>query len=539
MIESILKENAREVNRLLRFLTRDGSGGVLFAVAKDYRIIPTVNAYLMDKCKESGVIIHSFNLTGETSQDSFGAIIKLVIDEAQGLIITNLDLLIFKGGQEAQSTGILSDINYSREAVMQLRKPILIWLSPDGFLAFQRLAVDFYTQRAGNTVFFDKELITDKIEYLFSDSFGSRNEEALAQNQIVMLNMQLKDALDSNQSKARIANHIVLELLENYATAQERQAYRDLYEKYKLDFDFSNPYISGKIATSYFEVNGIGADTWRLLSDALEKNKADNLGFNVANILLCIFDMYDQDHPDENAFQYLYEALEWLRKDIFPSTNFTDEEEFYKFRESFFDFYYPLILSRFGNTYSKLNKLPEALISYEKLYDLQQKWVKKHPDSADSKYWLASACSNLGETHFAMGNLPKAIAYFEQRLTILTTLHEEHPNELDYHYNLTITYEKLAETYLALGSKAQAQEAFEQLLHLSLELVEAYPNDMHLKNDLAKSYFKYGTFCYYDLKDREKATNCFKRAYQLWNELKTLNLDFVHFSKIPNDIILD
>jgi tetratricopeptide (TPR) repeat protein len=536
MIESILKGNAREVKRLLRFLTRDGSGGVLFAVAKDYRIIPAVTAYLIDQGKEAGVSIYSFNLSGETSQDSFGAIIKLVIDEAQGLIITNLDLLIFKGGQEAQSTGILADINYSREAMMQLRKPILIWFSPDGFLAFQRLAVDFYTQRAGNTVFFDEEIDTKKIEYQLSDSLGPGDEKAQAQSEITMLNIQLNDALKSNQSKARIANNIVVELLGNYATLYKNQtfidsddpyeqAYNDLFDQYQQDLDFSNPAIITNIALSYNEVNGPSSESLKFLTDALKLTKASDFIGKVILLLLSLSDFYNEIERNEEALEYLNELVDWLKiNQLQELINGV------------------LIRSRFGNIYRDLNRLPEALESYEKLYDTQQKLVQDHPDSDVNKYWLASACSSLGETHVAMGNLPKAIVYFEQRLDILTGLREEQPNELDHYHNLAVTYEKLAETHKALGNKAQAQAAFEQLLSNLIEVVEADPNDLNLKTRLTKAYLRIGAFAYYDLGNNKKATDYYKMAYKLRNELKALNfkpINFINFSEVPKDIAFD
>lgn len=219
----------QEINRLLRFLTEEAAG-YAFASAEDQRLVALINQELIRRATEKGKASAILFLDGD-SDTPIPAQLRASADApTSSLIVPNLDAIVMSLG-----SAVVHTLNFSREALYQLRKPVLFWASKATLHQLANEAADFYSQRVSNTVFFEGHLPEpagmDLFESISPDRLADADIEGL-RLKIGLLKTQLQDAEKLGYPLTRIASDLALPLAEAYAAMGRVAKIPPLREKY-------------------------------------------------------------------------------------------------------------------------------------------------------------------------------------------------------------------------------------------------------------------------------------------------------------------
>jgi len=468
------RETQQKINRLLRFFTRQHSGGFLLAVAEDQRIISSINRQLVAAAEQQGQHLNLFFFDEKSDLPLLEQLRRAADTRSQGIIFGNMDRLFSKNKSPDQD--LLAELNFGREAIHRLGKPLLFWVSPANFALLQRRAADLFTQRAASTLFFDvdgSETNTAPAPLNTAPDAGKVLDEATEQSlldKVSLLVRQLREAEKTQQPRARIALNIALPLAENLAELDDPEALQ-LLNDYAADFRDHDP-------------------------DALARRGK----------------VYLLMHQFQQAETLLRLALEQMENPAF-------------------DFPRTVALIDLGDLLTRTGRLPEALSIFEESTTIREKCCATQPDSATYKHKLGQAYSRLGETHAALGDLPKALTFFEDQTKLFEALHHTYPQNVEFKNGLAISYEKLGETHAALGDLPKALTFFEKDNALETALHKAYPQNVKFKNGLALSYQLLGWFYETKLEKTDKAKENYRASKLLLEDLAERFPDYVEFRK--------
>jgi tetratricopeptide (TPR) repeat protein len=458
------------LNRLLRYFARKQSG-FAFACFANYKIVSNINSQLIGLLAEMQIEVAVINLQ---PQSGLYFMQQLMQSPADALIINNLGDWISQSNQQNEqgNSGFLQEINFAREELLAIGKPILFWTNHKTTGIISNQAADLYTQRSINTVYFDDisgtPVVTTEVKGVFGTQFTTTEEFEAIELKIKLLKKQLQDAEQLNYPKNQVAVNLVIPLAKAYSEIDLHNEAFGLIHKYNDNFDKQN------------------AGTLASLGDIYFKGKQYHRAIEILNDAL---------------------AIAVSKKDL-------------KQRSS--------INLQLGDVYTETGNLPQALACFDECYRLSSELLKILPQNADYKNNLGRAFSRLGKTHSALGNLEKALKYFEMRSELGKELHEVFPQNVSFKNGLAISYSKVGETHAALGNLEKALKYFEQDLELIKELTESFPQNVSFKNGLAISYSKLGD-THFALGNLEKALKYFEMRSQLGKELHEAfpkNVDF-------------
>lgn len=142
------------LNRLQRYLERQ-QAGYAFACYPQRQLIARINQQLIDLLAEKQIRASELFLNRK-SESSF--LSQMQAAKADVLIVNNLGEFIeeIDSFDEASNRSLLQEINFAREELFALGKPILFWTNQKTNSFISNQAADLYTQRSINTVFFDE-----------------------------------------------------------------------------------------------------------------------------------------------------------------------------------------------------------------------------------------------------------------------------------------------------------------------------------------------------------------------------------------------
>jgi hypothetical protein len=212
--------------RLLRFLTHTKVGGYAFLTAKDEKIIPILNHWLIAETQKASVRVTILFLR-DTPEKGVLQQIHEACKNAEALIIPNIHDLLpgLRGETRQKAKDFLFELNLERETILELDTPILFWVASMDRELILRGAPDLYSMRSMNH--FELEImIPEKIKVnelvrelsiwdreLFSSLLDPKDPD------IVLLEGYLNDEGGNPQNLERTAAQIMVPLAFAYSKA--------------------------------------------------------------------------------------------------------------------------------------------------------------------------------------------------------------------------------------------------------------------------------------------------------------------------------
>ena len=460
-----------DIRALSKFLTRNNESGYTFASSKDLSFIPSINReiirYGAEESKQIGLL--SFNLE-DISKPVVQIKEAIKKFSADALIIDNLDLCIRENEQ------FLLTLNFSREELFAISKPLLFWISEINHIKLNQFAKDLFSQRRISTVWFSEinEIsLVERFAQKYDDEYRKSEDFGLLTQKINLLIKQLTEAEEKEEPPSRITDEIVLPLIRLYSDIGLLDKALDLITTFKTDLKDKSPYdliLLGDICLAAGNINAA--------FDYFNKSQV---------VLNQQIEVEPQNENDKINLGVVYERL--------------------------------------GKYYQALGQFDQALKFFELEIDLFKELYEANPRNENLKNGLAISYSKLGDIYQALGQFDQALKFFELRSTLGKELYEANPRNENLKNGLAISYEKLGDIYQALGQFDQALKFFELEIDLFKELYEANPRNIQLLEGLAVSYSKLGELFYETGKKEE--------GLQYLSEFVKLTEQLLSMAKLP------
>ena len=210
------------LNRIVRFFTRTTSG-YAFASIDNQHHINAINNQLSVLLHERHLNVLFFNFD---TQGRLNLVEQLQLAGKPGidaLIVNNLGVLaeIKDGILTEKGSNAIQEFNFAREALFNLRTPILFWASKNLLSIISNRAADLYTQRSINSVFFDhypdEAQPEIDLESRFLPEYRTTRDYETLELKIKLLKKQLADAEAFNYPISKIASQLALPLAKTYS----------------------------------------------------------------------------------------------------------------------------------------------------------------------------------------------------------------------------------------------------------------------------------------------------------------------------------
>ncbi|MFM9949981.1 MAG: tetratricopeptide repeat protein [Saprospiraceae bacterium] len=517
MENAIHKEYADQVQTLFRFLERTNRGSFYFAVSNDEKLQREVSNTLQFLAlgKDKKVLI--FNWDQQVASIHPLQLLKSTLaahPETSGLILLGNDTAL------RYNPAFFTQLNFSREALLQLGIPILFWLSKRTLALLNQQALDIYNQRAGTNVYFEYAVETTDPEqlmdlYVVQEVMHDNEELRQYEARVKLLQEQLLEAKSSQISKVELANGIVIDLLELYAKIPRATALAQrLIDDYSTAFDDSLPrtcFVLGVVydylrnihqAQIYYEkalalYRKLGQNNWLKFSSdwaktlnnfgvlLLAKNEFE-LAESAYQEALGIYQKLVQN--DSKAFlPYMASTMNNLASLYRDRNEFGLAENTYK---EALDIYQELTLNdsqvflhdmaltlnNLGNLYKDKNEFEPAEDAFFKSLEILRKLAQSNPQIFSSD--VAMALNNIGVLHIAKNEFDLAERAYRESLDIYRKLARSNPQAfLPY---VAGTLNNLAAWHKSKNEFDLAENAFLEALDIQRKLAQSNPqNFMH------------------------------------------------------------
>jgi len=145
------------INSLARFLLREKESGYVFAVAEDERILPEIFQTLRSKAAGKGKNLLFIRLLPESEQSILQQLLNALETQpgVEAVSVSGLDELLEKKTGTGQLTrngkNRLLELNFARERLNELGRPIVFWVSPGNQTLLANQAADLFGQRRLST----------------------------------------------------------------------------------------------------------------------------------------------------------------------------------------------------------------------------------------------------------------------------------------------------------------------------------------------------------------------------------------------------
>ncbi|UCH95616.1 MAG: tetratricopeptide repeat protein [Candidatus Aminicenantes bacterium] len=432
--------------------------------------------------------------------------------QCNGLLVSDLDLLIYKNSRET-----LSKLNKARDAFEKFQLPIGFIVNHDNLKKIIRSASDFYQMRDLPDFHFTGSVEEEKT---FLDIDDSTLELYPDENlKIDFLEEQLRLREKEQKQDEHSLNHIIIPLLKIYANKRYSRKAKDLYDRYIKDRenlvkdkvvlgDYHSLVNHFKKALEYFrealktkerigDKNGISILFKRIglvyqrkaeYNIALEYyQKAVEIDKEMNHIEGEALALHEIGRILKEKGEY-GQALDRLQKSL------AIYEKIDKSKEK------ASVLSHIGDLYYLKNRYEQALEYYQKALEIREKVLDK--DDLD----LAASYNNLSLVYKSMNRFNEAMEYQEKDLKIREKVLDKDMPELAASYNnISMLYLRMDQLEKALEYQQKALDIREKVLGQN-------------NPDLAISYHIISTI-YQDLGQVEKALEYAQNAVKNFKKI--------------------
>jgi len=339
------------INQLARFLSREDEQGYAFACIQDERLLPRATNAIIEAAQNK----YQTRLSVCQLETASPILPQLqsAMDESGGLIVQGLPHYLAEEGK-------VQSLNYAREGIVQLGRPILFWVDEPTLRRISNLATDLFSQRRMVVVYFDEtaevEVPDDFLQARFQEEYRSQEEYRALELQLELKKKQLQEAEEAGLPRQRIAIDFALPLAESYVEVDGQRKALELLDRYQPT---DGAWPEEKLRT-------IGNIYWRAGAYEL-------------------------------AIQYLEKALS-VAPEKSPHQS--------------------ALLSELGNIHRDIGKYTEALQYYELDLSLSKKLAKQNPQSEQLQRDLGVAISKLADLLMRTGKTKDAAKLYQERATL-------------------------------------------------------------------------------------------------------------------------
>ncbi|MBN8683929.1 MAG: hypothetical protein J0L99_14900 [Chitinophagales bacterium] len=534
------------IRTLLRFLTREEERGYGFATSRHPAMVQGVNAELKDQARRLGKKIQVHHYENDQSIDDRPLVEQLrqAIKDADALVVTGLDEVL-------QDNDFVQHLNFSREELNALGKPILFWVSEAHLQRIGNRAADLFSQRRISTINFEDtphlEALLPELERRYRKEQRSSEAYEVLEQRVKLLKAQLKEAAEANLSRRRIAADIVLSLAKTYSeqelhaeAIQLMEAYNDAWDEGDLEElhlrariywntdEEEKAIVLVKKAIQIIEAKGEGIIEHISLYEFLGNLQINLKRWNDAiitfqNILEVVQKSSNNEHwKSDDRAAYALHRLSFIKQktgEYFEAV--TLSEASLEFREKLLredprsENYYGkgLSLYRLANIARSRRKSKNTLEYYKKSITEFEKVLAENPDEinaltmkGDVYYELGYFCRQQKNYYYAELYLLKAHEIYT-KICKLRSLSFYHENALRWcNSELGILYKNISRYNLSIGYLKKVIEFNMQYFFIKKNI--AMLNSLSLNNyNIARCYesrlkFKnalwhYKKSCYY------------------------------------------
>ena len=501
-------------NKLYRFLAKSQARGFVLAQVDDARYISQVNKSLIEDLREKiGITAHVLFLSTIGDKSIF-AQIEEASTQYDALLIPNLyDAVIdTDNGRKA-----LTELNFARESLNALPARLVFWVQSSTLQIISNLAADLYSQRALSTVHFTgsvdsiRQDLPRRPEWdYFTNTENFKETEA----RINTLERRLIDARKAGYPLARIAEEIVLPLVNDYATLGIKEKADAILEEFMPHLNQENAGISEQLVEVHVAMYKLPEAIkycerlTKILQNKLrEKPQNISIKSDLALAYGRLGDIYKDTGDLSKSLRCTNKTVKFF--EALCSINPNSERTKLNLCVSY---------GRLGDIYRKKNGLDRALNLYNKRARLSEELFQANPESENIKNCLAVSYLKLGEFYIVKKDTEKALELFNKYSQLVEELYQVNPNLEGIKRNLSISYSKLGDLYFTGGDFNRAFEFYKKTTKLSEELYQSDPRSINLYNDLAASYSRIGLINI-DLDKRGEARSFLKKAKKIWEEL--------------------
>ena len=410
------------IHSLERFFMNTGHGAFLFAVCNDELLQQRVNEQIqfLLQGKHKTIRVFSFRKgDGNTHPLTQLQLFLSQNPETAGLIIADLDYAL----NERQNPGILIQLNFSREALLEFNIPVLFWVTTDSLPQLSRQAIDLYSQRITANLYFERpeELIdgdNKTAQYIIGETAKANTNIVHLEARVKLLHEQLNEALTQNLDRKKIANEIVIPLLDcNVKIPGTEAEMVRLLNTYNLEWNKGDAGVCFALGRIYQTINDYDkAEQFyefalKLLRDAPERSQNNVLpGIAVTlNNLANLWAIQNEFTKAEQAFQ---EALE-IRRNLAktnPQTFLPDVA---------------VTLNNLANLWMEKNEFARAEQAYQEALDVYKNLAKTNPQTFLGD--VAMTLNNLANLLSVKKEFTKAEQTYLEALVIRRNLAKTNP----------------------------------------------------------------------------------------------------------------
>jgi tetratricopeptide (TPR) repeat protein len=371
------------INKIVNYFARTSKGGFLFCSCDSTSMTRLITETVIKQAAEKNLEIKELYLTSDDTHIFLDKVRTAANSKPKGVIISNLDELIVLTKDE-----IIKDINLSRDILLGIGLPFLFCVSRENISKFANLASDLFIRRDRGTIDFP-----DIPGYTKTGSPGefypleSRNTVDFnsLKLKIDLLEKQFKEAVEKKDRPDRIANDIILDLIDAYLDGSLIKEANELFKKYKTYFNLKVHVKTIDIVARLHRIDSQWDKSleyyFKLESIYKEVGNAYELSLVLNNIGTVYF---EKGEPDK-AYEYFLKS-----KDLFER-----EGNRAGIGRS---------LNNIGMIYIKKDELDKALQNFLE--------AKKIQEATGNTIGLGTVFNNIGSIYSRKGQWNKAYDYY-------------------------------------------------------------------------------------------------------------------------------
>jgi len=499
---------------MLFFLRRPDGQGYIFCRADDMRFIAQINASLRKDLEQKGIHVAEVFLQKDSDQPLIHQI-ETAASNANVLIVCNLYEIV---DSSERGRVRLSELNFGREALWKIGKPILFWADGPSMNIIANQAPDLFSQRRHSTVHFTDIMdagVGVKLQNEGWETFLSTQEFKDLETDVKILEKRLQDAKNSHYPVLRTVNEIALPLAKNYARLglcnEAKQILKDYEEVFK---NIEEENVLRELGDIYYQLHDRekGIQSLRKANELIkEKFKSDKVEVQLP------LEWF------ENQINMAYWSLETGISQNISEELINTEAILEKYEDNPWKFrILSIITGIIGDIMFQKSAYIQSRNYYEKSLKIWQKQIKEEPNNFGLFRDLGVSFNKLGDAQLQLGNLPEAKRNFLESMLIREKLSSINSKSEILKRDYCISLERLGTFFCGLGDFQNALTFYTQLIMLRIQLIEANPNSERLNKDLCNSYCLIAIM-YQKQGNPDAARNYYQKALSIFKKLSEAN----------------
>ncbi len=492
----VLASYKRNLTRIRRFFFRKAERGYLFAVADDHRLRKRINEILLEEAAQKGLRIA---LLFPEKDVSLIHQMQERAAQSDGFIVNGLSPYFDKDARKKNMDFIVA-LNFSREQLYALNKPVLFWISTEEEQLILHYAYDLYSQRVATSLRFEEQFQPE--EHVSDEFLSLPTSEAAEPVEKIELDIklkeeQLKEAVQLKLPPNKLLSDYVLPLAQKYAEAGEKEKAIRLIGKYRDALARSPLEVKQALGQFWLKLHN-KEELDKLLKDALPKLKELPLPQQAKWYELAANHYENLHHDHEHTLYFLDKLLQVQRKtgdkkgegrtlnnisQIYAARG--DYETALKYLEE------SLKISREigdksgeGETLNNIGLIYNAYGDYATALKYLEESLEMSREMGDKK-GEGETLNNIGLIYNARGDYETALKYLEESLEISREIGDKSVEGA--------TLNNIAEIYVALGDYEVALKYLEESLKIRREIGDKSGEGTTL-NNIAEIYATLGDY---------------------------------------------